>query len=98
MFRFKDKSRDIGISRVGVKQKIVFNSLSGLIPKDIDFIIPCSCIQPRVENNSVVIYFIPNPIPFHLKEQGYYETVKRVTVTFEKQENIDLTIKTKVIK
>lgn len=42
----------------------------------------CTGVKNQVNENRIVAHYMPKPIPFHLKSQGFYNTLQTITVTY----------------
>lgn len=49
----------------------------------------CGCATPIMQNNLIIINYIPNYIPSHLLHVGMYTTKKTITIIY-KDDTIDL--------
>lgn len=50
----------------------------------------CGCTGVRNQTNfdRIVAHYTPNPIPEHLKAQGYYTTIQTITVDYNDEDNL----------
>lgn len=76
------QSRYIGDVKVGVKTVIKFKAVN--ISKIRTLQSSCGCSTPRYdeETKEIIVSFTPNPIPRHLRGQGYYKATKTITVAY----------------
>lgn len=74
----KDKLKDFGVV---TSSKSYTHTFKGDTPI-VECKGSCHCISARAEGGSVVVKFRPDPLPYHLREKGYYETSKYVNVLY----------------
>lgn len=96
---WKNKVQNLGELKVGRKKKIIFKRTSTeLNIKSITS--SCGCSKPFYDeiNKQIIVTYTPKKIPHHLKSQGYYNSVKHITVFYEDGTKDVLTFQSKIIK
>jgi len=80
---FKTKIIDLGDVYVGKKYIVIFNVIKKL-PPIYSIVSSCGCSKPSYNESKkqIVVNYTPNKIPNHLREQGWYETTKSITVKY----------------
>ena len=94
---FSPKEVDLGQIRVGQKVEIIFNGKENM-PEITSLSASCGCTKPELVGNDIKVTYKANPIPSHLKEQGYYFSVKHVNILYKGREQERLSFKAKVVK
>jgi len=57
----------------------------------------CGCSVPKVDHDRIRVDYSPAPVPYHLRERGYYETAKKITVHYKDGTSDDLVFSAKVV-
>ena len=96
---WKDPVKHIGTVKQGLKLTVMFQSFPN-VPKIKKLSSSCSCSVPKFNSfdGTLMVDFTPRSVPFHLRTQGWYETVKSIHVTYEDSTMDTLKLKAKVTR
>jgi len=73
---------NIGEQRVGKKKVITFKPL-GELKEIASMVSSCGCSTPKQVGNNIEVSYTPGSIPYHLVQQGFYTTTKKITITYK---------------
>lgn len=78
---FKEPFIDKGEITVGDKIEVVFEGKAPL-PEELKLQSSCGCSKPHFDkdNNRIVVVYKAKSIPIHLKDKGYYTSMKSISV------------------
>ena len=73
---------DLGEVHVGKKVVIIYTREEE--KDDIELVVAsCGCSKPEVKGNKIEVVYTPQPIPQHLKNQGFYLSTKVITIMYK---------------
>lgn len=96
---WKSKYFDIGTVSVGSVTKITYIANRD-IPNILTLKSSCGCAKPKYNKKTkqITINYKAGSIPRHLGSRGYYNTMKKITVTYITGQKDVLTFQAKIIK
>jgi len=83
MNNWKTKHKNVGTINVGQRQIIKFHATKELA-KIINLSSSCGCSKPNYDKKTrtLNVSYNPGSVPKHLKAQGWYNTTKKITITY----------------
>ncbi len=91
-----NKFIDLGTVKVGRLIKVIFNAVDDIHIESMSS--SCGCSTPKYDkdNKKLIVNFIPDKVPVHLKLKGFYETTKSITLHYTNGEMETLSFKAKI--
>lgn len=88
---------NLGTFKQGAKIEVTYQGKKDM-PKIVSMTASCGCTTPKFDEDTKVLTlsFKAQPVPFHLRSKGFYETTKRVFINYEDGTNDSVKFKVKV--
>lgn len=86
---FKDPKTISIDGKVGVEETFYFYYDDIPLVTKLESSCGCTGVKNQVNEKRIIAHYKPNPIPVHLKKQGYYNTIQTITVTYNGSDGLE---------
>lgn len=94
---FRNNNLDLGEIKGGKTHSMIFDYVGDPNIKVISTKASCGCTSSSTAGNNVIAKVYVDPIPYHLRSQGYYNFSKTISVRLSNGDVEVLTFKAKVV-